>query len=486
MMSGISGRNGTGSSASAALTLSLASKFLARTEWTGSTLYQLTWKAVITPLGRVLFARRASVPRTSGIAYTGWPTPTVKAKSGGATIDPDKVLARARGGHSNDLQDFVQLAAGWPTPKAEDAESTGFSAKRLAAGKIPDNLHSATKLLVPQAGWSTPTARDGQRGGACTARDGYGPSARPASGDGGRMGNASTAGLPHAEPQDIAGTRRREEGRATEQPSGPFDPWRELEWIDCRDGKIRPIESSHVRMVAGNSAGVGRLRSTSEDEGLKYGTEDNAGTGAAVPSLRSADGEEAIPGGGFGAANTFCEENLLRPALHGECHGRANESSERKEQPSTIQQGGKSKVSELRANERQRTATCSSPRLRSHEQFTVKFDDIVRLLSPSLSLAEFHGDRETARALRTLRDAISQAGAMCNAPHTVSEIWESLDDQSKARIGLCVDLSRWVAVNPFPLAPRHSGDVGKLRAYGNAINAVVAREFIAAAMECLP
>jgi hypothetical protein len=32
------------------------------------------------------------------------------------------------------------------------------------------------------------------------------------------------------------------------------------------------------------------------------------------------------------------------------------------------------------------------------------------------------------------------------------------------------------------LAPRNPGDVGKLRAYGNAINAVVAQEFIEAVM----
>lgn len=88
--------------------------------------------------------------------------------------------------------------SGWPTPKAEDAESTGFSAKRLAEGKIPDNLHSATKMLAPWgtpkssdhrpghasrmldtarinlndqamlAGWSTPAATDGKRGGQMT------------------------------------------------------------------------------------------------------------------------------------------------------------------------------------------------------------------------------------------------------------------------------------------------------------------------------
>jgi hypothetical protein len=49
------------------------------------------------------------------------------------------------------------MQAGWATPKAEDAESTGMSAKRLAAGKVPDNLHSQAKLL---AGWATPATRD--------------------------------------------------------------------------------------------------------------------------------------------------------------------------------------------------------------------------------------------------------------------------------------------------------------------------------------
>jgi hypothetical protein len=122
---------------------------------------------------------------TDASLLAGWPTPTSKEKAGGATTDPDKVLARAVGGHANDLQDFVQLTgwatpieadsrgspgtkrhyelaqqahlAGWSTPEAEDAESTGFSAKRVASGKTPDNLHSQTKLLT---GWATPAERD--------------------------------------------------------------------------------------------------------------------------------------------------------------------------------------------------------------------------------------------------------------------------------------------------------------------------------------
>jgi hypothetical protein len=107
-MNGIFGPIGSASSASVSLTQSLVSKLIASMEGHGSTLYALTWKEVLTPSRRPLYALRASALPTSD-----------------------------RG------------CIGWPTPRAEDAESTGFSAKRLAAGKRPDNLHSVTRLLVP-------------------------------------------------------------------------------------------------------------------------------------------------------------------------------------------------------------------------------------------------------------------------------------------------------------------------------------------------
>lgn len=151
------GQTGSASSPPADLSQSLASKLMDRLAGRGGMLFKLTWKQAATPAGRSYYALRASALPTSDTAASGWPMPTVKAKSGGATTDPVKVLARAKGGHANDLQDFVQLAAGWSTPKAEDAESTGFSAKRVASGKLPDNLHRQTKLLV---GWATPATRD--------------------------------------------------------------------------------------------------------------------------------------------------------------------------------------------------------------------------------------------------------------------------------------------------------------------------------------
>ncbi len=65
-------------------------------------------------------------------------------------------------GNNDSSRKTVALAvgatlAGWPTPKAEDAESTGMSATRIALGKTPDNLHTATKVHLD--GWATPATR---------------------------------------------------------------------------------------------------------------------------------------------------------------------------------------------------------------------------------------------------------------------------------------------------------------------------------------
>lgn len=66
---------------SADLATSLANKFQARTGSLGSILYRIIWKVRTTPSGRLIYAQRASVLRTSVKGYTGqqfsgWVTPT--------------------------------------------------------------------------------------------------------------------------------------------------------------------------------------------------------------------------------------------------------------------------------------------------------------------------------------------------------------------------------------------------------------------------
>ena len=161
MTSGTYGRPGSGSSSSVALAELLGSRLTALTAGCGSTLYRLTWKRAATRSGRWYFLLRASAPRTSGTAATGWPTPNAGPQNDSDTKwEARREICKERHGNNGfglTLGMASQLA-GWPTPKAEDAESTGFSAKPLVAGKIPDNLHSASKLLL--GGWATPSVGD--------------------------------------------------------------------------------------------------------------------------------------------------------------------------------------------------------------------------------------------------------------------------------------------------------------------------------------
>src|SRR5258706_5160529 len=107
------GRLGTGSSESAALSSSLASRLQALTATLGSTLFSLKWKAIRTPSGRALPLLRASVRRTGVIAYGSWPTPgAADAERTSAETMDDK---RARGQNGMTLIDIAALAA-WPTP----------------------------------------------------------------------------------------------------------------------------------------------------------------------------------------------------------------------------------------------------------------------------------------------------------------------------------------------------------------------------------
>lgn len=149
------GQRGFGSSASAALTSCLVNKLKARLPTDGSILFKMTWKEKATPSGRSVSLLRASGHRTSDSDYGSWPSPA--AQEPGGTVEQvyiRKVQARENGARlgltlGTHLSHAVQLAS-WPTPKAEDSESTG------AQRGQPDTLTSASILTA----WATPAARD--------------------------------------------------------------------------------------------------------------------------------------------------------------------------------------------------------------------------------------------------------------------------------------------------------------------------------------
>lgn len=156
LTSGTFGPRSTISSASAALTQFLANRLQARTASHGSTLYHLTWKLRVTPLGRLIPALRASVRRISGKDCTGWPTPRA------AEAGPDfAILQRLRSGGFS-LQTVAQMS-GWTTPSARDWKDTpGMATVRSDGRSRLDQLPRQAAL----AGWKTRQQRTTSARGA--------------------------------------------------------------------------------------------------------------------------------------------------------------------------------------------------------------------------------------------------------------------------------------------------------------------------------
>lgn len=133
---------------------SLESRLQAKLQNRGSTLYKLTWKRWATPSGVSRFRLRASVPRTSGTAPTGWVSPAARDwKDSGADIKP-------RNDNGKDRFDQLPRQAnlcGWPTPTASLAKK----GVRMMEGGMKEIMRSKGPDLAAMstvAGWPTPSA----------------------------------------------------------------------------------------------------------------------------------------------------------------------------------------------------------------------------------------------------------------------------------------------------------------------------------------
>lgn len=165
-----SGPRGSGSSASAALQSSLASRLRALTVSSGSTLFSLTWKERATPALRQICALRASAPRIVASDSGSWPTPTTSDSSDSARhgyADDGRPRSAQRQqretltGHSGTTLTDAARMAGWPTPVREDSESTGVR---------PVTEMRSTPLTSDEKGESPPTTRRGTGGLPTEAR----------------------------------------------------------------------------------------------------------------------------------------------------------------------------------------------------------------------------------------------------------------------------------------------------------------------------
>lgn len=113
-----SGPRSSISSASVALTESLANRLKLRLATVGSTVYRQTWKEKVTPLGRRYWAHTARVPTTNGKGCTGWPTPQCADENMSRTEDPQNYSARMldRPAAGSSLAHTSQALVGWLTP----------------------------------------------------------------------------------------------------------------------------------------------------------------------------------------------------------------------------------------------------------------------------------------------------------------------------------------------------------------------------------
>ena len=136
------------SSATIDLTSSLASRFRARTDSRGSTLFALTWKERDTPAGHSIPALRASALRTGGSdsssSEAAWVTPVSRDHK-------DVGTERNRG-----VADVVPRQAdlcGWPTTTTRDCSENARSAYMIK-GHAGASLVDAGRFSA----WATPAA----------------------------------------------------------------------------------------------------------------------------------------------------------------------------------------------------------------------------------------------------------------------------------------------------------------------------------------
>ena len=74
------------------------------------------------------------------------------------------------------------------------------------------------------------------------------------------LGDARSARLERRTERDLRSSRRRKEGRSIASASALHAAWSNIEWLDCTDGKARPVEPGTFPLAHGLPARMGRLR----------------------------------------------------------------------------------------------------------------------------------------------------------------------------------------------------------------------------------
>jgi hypothetical protein len=164
----IFGRHGSHSSRSVALQSSLENRLRASMDSAGSTLFTLTWNDAVTPSGRRIFARRASVRRTSDNDCISWPTPVVNDATGSdyaySQGNHDRKVLKLGGG--SQTRHGPPNLSSWATPTVSQAGGNAeqfLDRKRRArtCGIALTDLGLQVKTWI-RSGWPTAVATDGK------------------------------------------------------------------------------------------------------------------------------------------------------------------------------------------------------------------------------------------------------------------------------------------------------------------------------------
>lgn len=295
----------------------------------------------------------------------------------------------------------------------------------------------------------------------------------------GRSGNSLLLG--HSNPLrpegwcDISGEHASQRTLGQRGATNGF--WADAEWLPCRDGKARPTLSRFHLLVNGN---CGRMVGNGTIGG-EHANQESIRSREVLRELRKTNGTSPLSerAGGYGGVQ---ETPLLRSKMYGKSNDGGNQESNSEEQLQTIREESKRDLRELQ-QEHQETI-CASLGRESNEQRPVQFDDFVRLLPQTISLATLEQDRETQEGLLMLLKARTPEGIVLDSPNKVQEVWQSLDEEDKRWIYMETCKIGLVTVPVSPLSTRKDWKRAKMiSAIGNAIVAPLAAAFIRAYMD---
>lgn len=249
------------SSLSAALQSSLENRLRQQLQSTGSMIYSLSWKQKLTPAGRRYCQRVASVHRTNAIDFFG-----------AALLEHAGSFGRESWGIGHN--------AGYDGQQPVTACKNSRMADNWMQQRQSTMPGSRTEGLEPR-GWDEATAETAGCGRRCSvaycdSKQCNGTGKSGASGERKSADCGSGCGLAYLDGKRSQGQRAEcaSQGRKEQdvRQAGLCDRagadaarqvagfWSGADWLLCRDGKFRPVESGTFPLVNGFPGRVGRLR----------------------------------------------------------------------------------------------------------------------------------------------------------------------------------------------------------------------------------